>query len=171
VELIIAAPDAGTRALLQAQLSAVHWPGGAGAGWVTAPAELRAQLPVSVEGPARALIVTAGGLASSDEFVRVALARGAPVLIWPMRDAGAGDGDRGAGGGGGGESAAVRLTARERQVLSLVAAGESNKRIARLLKVSPNTVKFHLSSLFARLGVTTRAEAIAAAARRGELSL
>ncbi len=64
-----------------------------------------------------------------------------------------------------------RLTTRERQILTLIAAGVSNKGIARELGVSPNTVKFHLSTLFSKLGVTKRAEAIAAAARRGELSL
>lgn len=66
---------------------------------------------------------------------------------------------------------AARLTARERQVLALVAAGVANKGIARALGVSPNTVKFHLASLFDKLEVGTRAEAIAAAARAGEIAL
>jgi DNA-binding NarL/FixJ family response regulator len=63
------------------------------------------------------------------------------------------------------------LSLRERQILELVAAGTSNKRIARELRVSPNTVKFHLASLFDKLGATTRAEAVAVAIRRGELVL
>jgi len=52
-----------------------------------------------------------------------------------------------------------------------VASGTSNKGIARVLGVSVNTVKFHLAAAFAKLDVTTRAEAITEAIRRGELSL
>jgi DNA-binding NarL/FixJ family response regulator len=63
------------------------------------------------------------------------------------------------------------LTRREQQILSLIAAGSSNKVIARRLEVSGNTVKFHLAAIFAKLGVTTRAEAVAEAIRRGVLSL
>lgn len=63
------------------------------------------------------------------------------------------------------------LTRREQQVLSLIAIGASNKGIARRLGVSSNTVKFHLASLFSKLHVTTRAEAVAEAIRRGQLSL
>lgn len=70
-----------------------------------------------------------------------------------------------------GEGAARALTNRERQILSLIAAGTSNKGIARALGVSANTVKFHLGAAFEKLNVATRAEAVAAAIRRGELSL
>jgi DNA-binding NarL/FixJ family response regulator len=63
------------------------------------------------------------------------------------------------------------LTAREREILSLVASGTSNKGVARVLAVSTNTVKFHLAAVFEKLAVTTRAEAVAEAIRRGELSL
>jgi DNA-binding NarL/FixJ family response regulator len=63
------------------------------------------------------------------------------------------------------------LTAREREILSLVAGGTSNKGVARVLAVSTNTVKFHLAAVFEKLAVTTRAEAVAEAIRRGDLSL
>jgi DNA-binding CsgD family transcriptional regulator len=63
------------------------------------------------------------------------------------------------------------LTAREREILSLVASGTSNKGIARALDVSANTVKFHLAAVFDKLNAATRAEAVAEAIRRGELSL
>jgi two-component system nitrate/nitrite response regulator NarL len=66
---------------------------------------------------------------------------------------------------------AVRLSAREREVLALVAAGISNKGIARELQVSPNTVKFHIAAILDKLDAATRAEAVVAALRRGELSL
>jgi len=63
------------------------------------------------------------------------------------------------------------LTAREQEILSLVAGGISNKGVARALAVSTNTVKFHLAAVFEKLAVTTRAEAVAEAIRRGDLSL
>ena len=59
------------------------------------------------------------------------------------------------------------LTAREREVLQLAAEGLANKQIALFLKISEHTVKFHLSSLYAKLGVTSRTEAVRAGARRG----
>jgi DNA-binding NarL/FixJ family response regulator len=64
-----------------------------------------------------------------------------------------------------------RLTAREREVLGLVAAGISNKGIARALQVSPNTVKFHIASILGKLDASSRAEAVVAALRRGDLTL
>jgi DNA-binding NarL/FixJ family response regulator len=63
------------------------------------------------------------------------------------------------------------LTSREREILGLVASGTSNKGIARALSVSANTVKFHLATVFDKLNAATRAEAVAEAIRRGELSL
>jgi DNA-binding NarL/FixJ family response regulator len=63
------------------------------------------------------------------------------------------------------------LTTREREILALVASGTSNKGIARALTVSANTVKFHLAAVFDKLNAATRAEAVAEAIRRGELSL
>jgi DNA-binding NarL/FixJ family response regulator len=65
----------------------------------------------------------------------------------------------------------TRLSARERALLELVAAGLGNKAIARKLGVSINTVKYHLVSIFAKLDARTRAEAVSAAARGGELML
>ncbi len=63
------------------------------------------------------------------------------------------------------------LTPREREILALVASGTSNKGIARALGVSANTVKFHLAAVFDKLNAATRAEAVAEAIRRGEMSL
>ena len=59
------------------------------------------------------------------------------------------------------------LTPREREVLQLAAEGLANKQIALALRISEHTVKFHLSSLYTKLGVTSRTEAIRAGARRG----
>ncbi len=62
-------------------------------------------------------------------------------------------------------------TAREGEVLGLLAQGLSNKMIARELHISEHTVKFHISSLYAKLGVSNRAEAVSQGARHGLISL
>jgi ATP/maltotriose-dependent transcriptional regulator MalT len=57
------------------------------------------------------------------------------------------------------------------EVLGLLAAGLGNKVIAGRLAISEHTVKSHVTSLFAKLGVSTRAEAVAAGVRQGLLML
>jgi DNA-binding NarL/FixJ family response regulator len=64
-------------------------------------------------------------------------------------------------------AAAVALTARELEVLQLLAEGLSNKEIARALGVAPRTVNFHLDNLYSKLGVSSRTEAAIYALRRG----
>jgi len=59
------------------------------------------------------------------------------------------------------------LTEREAQILKLLAEGKSNRAIASSLSISESTVKSHLKTLFVKLDVTSRAEAIALAAKRG----
>ena len=59
-----------------------------------------------------------------------------------------------------------RLTSREREVLRLVAAGESNKRIAAKLRITERTAKFHVTSILGKLGAENRAQAVAIAAER-----
>ncbi len=54
-----------------------------------------------------------------------------------------------------------QLTRRERALLDALATGLTNKELARDFGISANTVKFHLSNLFEKLGVTSRAQAIA----------
>lgn len=65
--------------------------------------------------------------------------------------------------------AAEPLSAREREVLALVARGTSNREIARELFISEATVKTHLTHLYAKLGVNDRAAAVATAYERGIL--
>jgi DNA-binding NarL/FixJ family response regulator len=61
------------------------------------------------------------------------------------------------------------LSPRERDVVVLVADGRTNEQIARLLGVSLSTIKAELSTIFAKLGATDRASAVAACFRRGLL--
>jgi len=59
------------------------------------------------------------------------------------------------------------LTARESEVLTMLAEGASNKEIASRLNISEHTVKFHVSSILAKLGATTRTEAVSRGVRQG----
>jgi DNA-binding CsgD family transcriptional regulator len=59
------------------------------------------------------------------------------------------------------------ISARELEVLELLAAGRSNKEIASRLEVSPNTVKTHVARLFGKLQVRRRTEAILRARELG----
>ena len=59
------------------------------------------------------------------------------------------------------------LTAREMEVLQLIAQGMANKQIALYLGISEHTVKFHLSSIYTKLSVSSRTEAVNAGLRRG----
>lgn len=59
------------------------------------------------------------------------------------------------------------LTAREREVLELLASGLTNREIAERLAISEHTVKFHVSTIYGKLGAGTRTEAV----RRGLVTL
>jgi DNA-binding NarL/FixJ family response regulator len=63
------------------------------------------------------------------------------------------------------------LTPREVQVLELLAEGLPNKAIADRLKISDQTVKFHVSSISAKLGAANRTDAVRRAVRRGLIAL
>jgi DNA-binding NarL/FixJ family response regulator len=65
------------------------------------------------------------------------------------------------------EAPSTPLSAREREVLTLIASGATNREIAERLYLSPHTVKEHASSLYRKLGVKNRAEAARRAERLG----
>ena len=65
------------------------------------------------------------------------------------------------------DAAAVRLSPRESEVLSLLAAGQANLEIAAALAVSVHTIERHVANIFGKLGVRNRAEATAWAHRHG----
>lgn len=63
------------------------------------------------------------------------------------------------------------LTPREIEVLQLLGFGLGNKAVAKRLSISEHTVKFHVSSIFQKLGVSTRTEAVTVGVRLGLLML
>jgi DNA-binding CsgD family transcriptional regulator len=65
----------------------------------------------------------------------------------------------------------VSLTPRELEVLTLLAAGLSNKAIARRLGISVHTAKFHVGALINKFDAVGRTDAVAHAARRGVIQL
>jgi LuxR family transcriptional regulator, maltose regulon positive regulatory protein len=65
---------------------------------------------------------------------------------------------------------AESLTAREGEILKLIAQGLSNKEMARTLAVSPETVKSHVKRVFAKLGVERRVQAVSHAQSLGLIS-
>lgn len=161
VHIIVAAADSTLRKALETELSASGWPI---AERCDSAESLRDRL-ASVD-PAKAeelLVVTGPGWERAQPLARITLGHGVPVTVWPRLQDASTDSKL--------LTPSGRLTDREREVLEWVAAGISNKGIARRLGLSPNTVKFHIATLLAKLGASTRAEAVAAAARRGELSL
>jgi DNA-binding NarL/FixJ family response regulator len=62
---------------------------------------------------------------------------------------------------------ASELSEREMEILTLMASGKSNKQVARLTSITEGTVKFHVNNILSKLGVASRTEAVAVAAKRG----
>lgn len=69
------------------------------------------------------------------------------------------------------EAVVAHLTHRETQILDYVAAGNSNKQIARILGISDQTIKNHVSSILRKLNANDRAHAVALAMRGGWISV
>lgn len=115
-----------------------------------------------------------GALEVAGEFATLAAARAADLGVDAIvvaedgaRSVPAHD-DSGDGGDGGFEEP---LTAREVQVLELLAEGLANKAIAARLGISNQTVKFHVSSISGKLGAANRTDAVRRAVRRGLITL
>jgi two-component system, NarL family, response regulator YdfI len=69
------------------------------------------------------------------------------------------------------ENPTQALTPREIEVLGMLAEGSGNKTIARKLGISEHTVKFHVASIFSKLNVSSRTEAVTIGARQGLILL
>ena len=63
------------------------------------------------------------------------------------------------------------LTPRELQVLRMLADGSGNKEIAAELEISTHTAKFHVAQILAKLGASSRTEAVATGIRRGLIAI
>ncbi len=81
---------------------------------------------------------------------------GSPALMFPSEEE---------------TSARGPLTDREAEVLALLAKGLANKQIAAALGISEHTVKFHVSSIYSKLNVTNRTEAVREGLRSGWIAL
>ena len=118
--------------------------------------------PQSMRGRLRAK--ANGSLAIVGEFPTLAAARDAAIeadaLLVSTRES-AEEGD----------STIETLTAREIEVLELLAEGLSNKGIAARLGISDQTVKFHVASIAGKLGAANRTDAVRRAVRRGLITL
>jgi two-component system nitrate/nitrite response regulator NarL len=114
-------------------------------------------VPGSAEGPviAAALRLAAAGLTVVPATSSPLISDGPP----PVRDA------------SGDDVPEEPLTPREREVLELVAEGLSNRAIAARLGISDHTVKFHLASIFGKLGVATRTLAVRRGLSRGLITV
>jgi DNA-binding NarL/FixJ family response regulator len=116
----------------------------------------------------------ATAVSEAGEAAALARAMGAAPLLaqieslLPGRDDGAGGADdRAVSPPGRAEGDEFNLTAREREVLELVAEGRSNSEIAAVLVISRKTASVHVSNILAKLGVSSRTQAAAIAHRRG----
>jgi DNA-binding NarL/FixJ family response regulator len=116
-----------------------------------------ALLPLDADGPTLSAAV-------------VAVVRGLIVSGFPVSEPVA-DRTLGAINAAGASEVSVALSTREIEVLELAGRGLPSKQIAVQLEISESTVKFHLSSIYAKLGASGRVEAISAAVRLGLLAL
>ncbi len=126
------------------------------------PAAERARLRAELE---RLAIDVAGEFASVAEARAAGADADAIVLAHDDPPAGTNHADTDA------DLVAEPLTAREVQVLELLAEGLPNKAIAERLGISDQTVKFHVSSISSKLGAANRTDAVRRAVRRGLITL
>jgi DNA-binding NarL/FixJ family response regulator len=116
------------------------------------PADATAEeIVAAVTAVSTGLLVLDGGMASALIDSRSATVRSAPRSAAPGLPA----------------SLEQPLTAREIEVLGMLAEGLGNKEIAARLSISGHTVKFHITAIFAKLGVRSRTEAVTVGIRRG----
>ena len=110
--------------------------------------------------------VSPGQLTAAIEAVRLGLAAAPPAMLAGRTRAAsesAGTADE--------DGPREHLTPRERHVLELAADGRSNRAIAEALGISEHTVKFHLASIYGKLGASTRTGAVRRGLRRGLITI
>ncbi len=110
------------------------------------------------------LDASAEELATAIHAIHEGLLVGAPTLLLPLMSRRLLVGETAG-------AQADTITNREAEVLELLAQGLANKQIAAVLTISEHTVKFHVSSIYSKLGATNRAEAVRLGARLGLIVL
>lgn len=139
--------------------------------WIVAEAEFELGLAAVREGAVRGLLPA---WASANEiFSAIEAAAAGLVVLHPDIAEHVDFTSASAGAAGDSSSAAPgqQVSPREAEVLNLLAAGFGNKQIAGHLGISEHTVKFHVTSIFNKLGASSRAEAVAIGVRRGLIIL
>jgi DNA-binding NarL/FixJ family response regulator len=109
--------------------------------------------------------------ATAEELIASVIAVHAGLLVGPPLLLGSALRRTWEAGGGTAEASLGPLTEREVQVLQLLAQGLANKQIAISLGISEHTVKFHVSSLYGKLGAANRTEAVRLGIQSGLISL
>jgi len=104
-----------------------------------------------------------GSLQIAGEFLTLASAEASGIAVEGILVAPEGRADQGA--------MFEPLTRREVEVLELLAEGLANKAIAECLTISDQTVKFHVASIYGKLGAANRTDAVRRAVRRGLITL
>jgi DNA-binding NarL/FixJ family response regulator len=123
------------------------------------PAGVRAVVPADLDTETLAAVIT---------VVAAGFALTAPGNGGEAEDAGEEDSEEDSGEDSAGSVEAGRpLSAREREVLALMAGGASNKEIALELGLSVSTAKFHVAAIIGKLGARSRVDAVALAVRAG----
>ena len=109
--------------------------------------------------------------ADSDDLIMAVILASRGLVVLPATDAGSLSRPEADGGRATPEPLRDPLTPREQEVLELLVRGLPNKHIAQRLDISESTVKYHVSSVYAKLGAASRADAVSRAARAGLVTL
>jgi DNA-binding CsgD family transcriptional regulator len=105
------------------------------------------------------------------DYTLTAIGRQPSITYLPFPESLLARWDAGCAGDRSAQSSSGVLTPRERDVLVMISQGLSNKRTARTLEISPETVKTHVKRIFLKLAVNTRTEAVCRAGSLGLLGL
>jgi two-component system, NarL family, response regulator YdfI len=128
----------------------------------------RVDLPLATRAGVRGILATTS---TEAEIVAALSAVAVGLIVFASEAIELFDRDRAFGARSIGDNPEFSLTPREIEVLVRLGSGLGNKAIAQALQISEHTVKFHISSIFQKLGVSTRTEAVAIGIRSGLILL
>jgi two-component system, NarL family, response regulator YdfI len=128
----------------------------------------RVDLPLATRAGVRGILATTS---TEAEIVAALSAVALGLIVFAAEAIDLFDRDRAFGTRSIGDNPEFSLTPREVEVLIGLGSGLGNKAIAQALQISDHTVKFHISSIFQKLGVSTRTEAVAIGIRSGVILL